>query len=1062
MTYFNNICKKAAAVLLTFMAALNVYAQDITLKGTVLDENNLPLIGAGVMEVGTSNGEVTDMDGKFTIWLAKKGAKISVSYIGYKSQEFTYSGQDNITIRLQPDTELLEETVVVGYGVMKKSDLTGSVASVQSEAIEGFQTSSLAGALSGQIAGVQITQSDGTPGSSFNINIRGVGTLNGDNSPLYIVDGFQVDNIDYLANSDIESVEVLKDASSAAIYGSRAANGVLMITTKSGKAAPRPTVSYNGSASYRTISKRLDVLNPYEFVKLQTEVKQEFANTYYKEGNDENGIPYRYQSLDDYAGISGVNWQDETFRPTWSQDHNVSITGGSEGTQYSALFSHYDEDGIFLNSGFKKTTAKVRIKQKLWKNVTLEVTGNYAQTNKRGAGTTADNGRFNMLAQILSARPTGGLRLTDEELLEKAIDPEMEEEGESLAQVNPIKQTQSVTNTKRGEMWSANGALTWEIIKGLTFKTAATYSNTFTRQNVFYKNGSKEAYRNGKSPYGYSQMGRDVRWVNYNHLTWRQKIGKHSYDVMIGHEVSSKSTEYVRADAMNFPFDNLGNDNLGLGATPSKAASYRASNSLLSFFARANYNYANRYLFTATVRADGSTVFSPRNKWGFFPSFSAAWRINKEDFMKDVDWISNLKLRAGWGTVGNDRIASYLSMDLYSAEKYGVGNGLVTVLSPKQLQNSNLRWEGSSTINIGLDFGFLQDRISLSVDLFDKSTKDLLLAQQLAHATGFSTQMQNIGKIRNRGLEISFNSTNIDRKNFIWQTNFNISFIDNRLMSLADGTNYVQTRSGFDSNFTSNDYIAIVGQSLGLIYGYEFDGLYQISDFEMSPDGTMKLKDGVVYNPSYNTKTSDVEPGFVKYKDQPTIDTDGDGKPDKGDGIITTDDRTVIGCGLPDWYGGITNTFSFYGVDLSFMFQFNYGNDIYNATRVFATQSKRQRVNMLGEVADRWTPTNACNTVPKYNGYVTNDVYSRFIEDGSFLRLKNVTIGYSLPAKLIKKAKISKVRVYASAQNLFCISNYSGFDPEVSTAGNNPMTPGLDWGAYPKSRVFTIGLDLQF
>ena len=1045
MTYIYK-WKKAAIVLLTMFLAISAYAQELTLNGTVLDENNQPLTGAGVMVKGTTNGEVTDLDGKFTIWLNKKGVDITVSYIGYKTYEFRYGGQDNITIRLEPDTELLEEIVVVGYGTMKKSDLTGSVASVSSDAIEGYQVSSIAGALGGQIAGVQITQTDGTPGASVNINIRGVGTLNGDNSPLYIVDGFQVDNIDWLSNSDIESIEVLKDASSAAIYGSRAANGVLMVTTKSGRES-KPTISYNGSASYRTISKKLETLSPYEFVKLQSEVNSEYAKTYFKEGNDENGVPYRYQSLDDYADLKGVVWQDETFRPTWSQDHNVSVAGGSPESQYSLNFSRYDEEGIFLNSGFDKTTGKLRIKQKLWPTVTLEATVNYAQTNKKGAGTTADNGRFNMLAQILSARPTGGLRLTDEELLEMAIDPVMEEEGESLAQVNPVKQTQSVTNTKRAEMWSANASISWQIIKGLTFRSAATYNNTVTRTNVFYNNGSKEAYRNGRSPYGQSQFNRDVRWVNFNHLTWKQKVRKHSYDVMIGHEVSSKSTEYLLGQAMDFPFDNLGNDNLSLGATPSKVASSYASNSLLSFFTRANYNYDNRYLFTATMRADGSTVFSAKNKWGYFPSFSAAWRIDKEKFMKNVNWISNLKLRAGWGTVGNDRIANYLSLDLYSPEKYGVGTNLTTVLTPKQLRNSNLKWEGSSTINLGLDFGFFEDRISMSVDLFDKNTKDLLLAQQLAHATGFSTQMQNIGKIRNRGLELSFNSTNIDRKNFLWQTNFNISFIENKLISLADGTDYVQTRSGFDSNFTANDYIAIVGESLGLIYGYEWDGLYQANDFTVTPDGKYILKEGVVDNPSY---TAGVQPGVVKYVDQ------------TGDGKITSEDRTVIGNALPKWYGGITNTFSFYGVDFSFMFQYNYGNDIYNATRVFATQSRRGRVNMLAEVADRWTPTNANNTVPKYDGYVTNDIYSRFVEDGSFLRLKNVTLGYTLPSKLTKKAKISKIRVYATAQNLYCFNNYSGFDPEVSTAGNNPMTPGLDWGAYPKSRIFTMGLDLQF
>lgn len=1045
MTYIYK-WKKAAAMLLTMFLAISAYAQELTLNGTVLDENNQPLTGAGVMVKGTTNGEVTDLDGKFTLWLNKKGVDITVSYIGYKTYEFRYGGQDNITIRLEPDTELLEEIVVVGYGTMKKSDLTGSVASVSSDAIEGYQVSSIAGALGGQIAGVQITQTDGTPGASININIRGVGTLNGDNSPLYIVDGFQVDNIDWLSNSDIESIEVLKDASSAAIYGSRAANGVLMVTTKSGRES-KPTISYNGSASYRSISKKLETLSPYEFVKLQTEVNSEYAKTYFKEGNDDYGVPHKYQTLDDYADLKGVVWQDETFRPTWSQDHNVSVAGGSPESQYSFNFSRYDEEGIFLNSGFDKTTGKLRIKQKLWPTVTLEATVNYAQTNKKGAGTTADNGRFNMLAQILSARPTGGLRLTDEELLEMAIDPVMEEEGESLAQVNPVKQTQSVTNTKRAEMWSANASFSWQIIKGLTFRSAATYNNTVTRTNVFYNNGSKEAYRNGQSPYGQSQFNRDVRWVNFNHLTWKQKVRKHSYDVMIGHEVSSKSTEYLLGQAMDFPFDNLGNDNLSLGATPSKVASSYASNSLLSFFTRANYNYDNRYLFTATMRADGSTVFSAKNKWGYFPSFSAAWRIDKEKFMKNVNWISNLKLRAGWGTVGNDRIANYLSLDLYSPEKYGVGTNLTTVLTPKQLRNSNLKWEGSSTINLGLDFGFFEDRISMSVDLFDKNTKDLLLAQQLAHATGFSTQMQNIGKIRNRGLELSFNSTNIDRKNFLWQTNFNISFIENKLISLADGTDYVQTRSGFDSNFTANDYIAIVGESLGLIYGYEWDGLYQANDFTVTPEGKYILKEGVVDNPSY---TAGVQPGVVKYVDQ------------TGDGKITSEDRTVIGNALPKWYGGITNTFSFYGVDFSFMFQYNYGNDIYNATRVFATQSRRGRVNMLAEVADRWTPTNANNTVPKYDGYVTNDIYSRFVEDGSFLRLKNVTLGYTLPSKLTKKAKISKIRIYASAQNLYCFNNYSGFDPEVSTAGNNPMTPGLDWGAYPKSRIFTMGLDLQF
>ena len=1044
INFIKSISVRGWFTLLTLILTINLYAQNTTLKGVIVDETDTPLIGATVQVKGTSTGSITDFDGNYTI-KANKGAVITFSYIGYKTQEIKFTGQPTVNIKMVPDNQTLDEVVVVGYGTMKRSDLTGSVASIAAKDVEGFKTSSVAGALGGQIAGVQITSTDGTPGAGFSINIRGVGTLTGDSSPLYIVDGFEVDDIDYLSNSDIESIEILKDASSSAIYGARAANGVVLISTKSGKIG-KPIINYNGSASYRKISKKLDVLSPYEFVKLQGEVNSKYSDSYFKTGNDDDGNPYRYQSLDDYIGVSGVNWQDETFNPTWSQDHSLSIMGGTEDTKYNASFSRYIENGIFKNSGFNKTTGKFRLDQKLSKSLSFNFTVDYALTNREGVGTSGDSGRFNMLAQILSARPTGGLKLTDEELLASAIDPEMLESGESLAQVNPVKQTESVTNNKRAEMWSGNASATWQIIKGLTFKTAGTYNTTNNRTDIFYKDGSKEAYRNGQKPYGRTQMGRDVRWTNSNNLTWKQKVKKHNYDIMLGHEVSFKSTEYLLGEAMDFPFDNLGNDYLGLGATPSRVESSYSEKTLLSFFARGNYNYDNRYLFTATVRADGSTVFSNKNKWGFFPSFSAAWRVSEEAFMKDVEWVSNFKVRLGWGIVGNDRISNYLSMDLYEANKYGIGNNTVTVLTPKQLKNANLKWEGASSVNLGVDLGFFDNRLNVTADFFIKDTKDLLLAQSLAHVTGFDSQMQNIGKIQNKGIELSFNSTNIQTRNFTWQTNFNISFIKNTLKGLASGVESMYARSGFDSNFTAYDYIATVGQSLGLIYGYAFDGIYQSSDFYTTPDNQLILKEGITNNARYGT----VKPGVVKYKDQ------------DGDGIITTNDRTVIGNAMPKWYGGITNTFNYKGIDFSFMFQFNYGNDIYNATRLYATQSRSGRRNMLAEVADRWSPTNASNKVPSQDGYIVNDVYSRFIEDGSFLRLKNITLGYTLPHKWTRKFHASKLRIYATGQNLFCISGYSGYDPEVNSASSNPMTPGLDWGAYPKSRVFTFGIDLQF
>ncbi len=1043
---FKSFGLKGLLTLIALTVALGASAQSIT--GRVTDESGQPAIGVNVIIKGTQKGVSTSIDGTYSIAAAKDDTLV-FSYIGYTDKEVKVGSQTTINVQLTPTENLMEEVVVVGYGSVRRSDLTGSVSSVSAKEVEGYKSASVMEALGGQVAGVQIMAQDGTPGAGFDVKIRGVGTVTGDASPLYIVDGFQVDNIDYLANTDIESIEFLKDASSSAIYGSRAANGVVMVTTKAGKIG-KPVVSYSGSASYRHISKQLDVLSPYEFVRLQTDIDSSTAGTYYHEGIDPvTNEPYRYQSVDDYIGLAGVDWQGEAFNPTWSQDHSVSISGGNKTSRYSASFSHYSENGIFENSGFDKTTAKIRLNQQVTKWLTLDATVNYSNSDKRGVATSADAGRFNMLAQIISARPTGGLRYTDEELLALAIDPIELETGESLAQVNPIQQAKSVTNEKRAELWQGNVSLTAEICKGLTFKTAGSYATTNTRTDVFYRNGSKEAYRNGQKPYGQSTMARDLRWANFNYLTYKWKNDDHAFDVMLGQETSFRSTEYVLAQAKDFPTDALGNDNLGLGGTPSKADSEYYDKTLISFFARANYNLKNRYLFTATIRADGSTVFSDNHKWGWFPSFSAAWRISEEPWMKNQHTVSNLKLRAGWGTVGNDRITNYLSLDLYTSSKYGVGSVTNTVLTPKQLAAQDLRWEGSATTNVGLDLGLWRNRLNITLDMFVKNTKDLLLAKSLSYVTGFDSQYQNIGKIQNRGLELAINSVNIQsRSGFTWTTDFNISFIRNELKQLQPGETRMYARSGFDSNFTNYDYVATVGAPLGQIYGFVFDGIYQYDDFVVDAvTGKTVLKEGVT---DISTYSGTVEPGFVKYKDI------------NGDGKITTDDRTVIGNALPDWYGGITNTFTWKGVDFSFMFQFNYGNDIYNATRLYATQTKLRRTNKLAEVADRWTETNASNSIPSTTGYVTNDVYSRFVEDGSFLRLKNLTLGYTFPKKWTKKIYVQKLRVYFSAQNLFVVTGYSGYDPEVSVAASKPMTPGLDWGAYPRSRVYTCGLDIQF
>lgn len=1032
-----------------FLISVNALAQgtgDITVKGVIYDEEEMPVIGAAIQVKGESKGAVTDIDGNFTI-TTKANSTLVISYIGYQTQEINISGRNSLTITLVPDDVLLDEVVVVGYGSMRRSDLTGSVSSIGSKSIEGFKTSSVVGALGGQIPGVQITQSDGTPGSGFDIKIRGVGTLNGDASPLFIVDGFEVSNIDYLANSDIESIDILKDASASAIYGARAANGVVLVTTKSGKEG-RPQISYNGSSSYREITKKFDLLTPYEFVKLQLELNpSKYGSTYFQEGVDSEANPYKYQTLDDYMHEGGVDWQNEAFRPTWSQNHDISLMGGTKDSQYAASFSAFNENGIFKNSGFKKYTGRLRLNQKITEAITLNTTVNYANTTQEGIGTSGTGGTLTVLSNLLNARNTGGLQVSNEELLNSVFDPLELSENPTFSQINPIKQAEAVTNNRNQEMWGINAALNIQIMKGLTFKTSATYNTTNSRRDVFYGKDSSQAYRSG-GVYGSTQMGKDIRWGNSNTLTYKNKVNKQlSYDLLLGQETTYRSSEHLYGQTSDFPFDHLGNDNLSLGATPSRVETSKNDKLLLSYFARANFNYTDRYLLTATVRADGSTVFSDRNKWGYFPSFAGAWRVSEEEFMKDIPFLSNFKLRVGWGIVGNDRIANYLSLDLYTDSKYGLGNKLVTVMNPKQLANKNLKWEGSSTANIGFDLGFFNNRMNLTIDYFVKNTQDLLLAQDLAHVTGFNSQWQNIGKIQNKGFEINLNTVNVQNRNFTWQSDFNISFIENTLKSLQNGANSMYAATRFNSNFSGYDYIASVGSSIGQIYGYVFDGVYQSSDFNLTPDGRSILKPGVTDISTHSGKP--VEPGMVKYKDI------------NGDGVITTEDRTVIGNGLPKFYGGLTNTLMYKNFDLSILLQFTYGNNVYNATRMFHTQTQTERANQFAEVTDRWTPTNASNLVPSANGYIRYELYSRFVEDGSSLKLKYITLGYTLPKKILNRKFINNVRLYGTAQNLLTLTKYKGSDPEVNMK-NSPLMPGFDWGAYPMSRVLTGGVEIQF
>ena len=1020
---YHTLSKRGYTTLLALLVSIITFAQNVTIKGVIFDETNLPLIGATVQVKGGQAGAATDLDGKYSIQAPKNGTLV-ISYIGYKTQEIKIQGKTSINVTLMPDNQTLDEVVVVGYGTMKKSDLTGSVASVSQKNVEGFKTSSVMEALGGQIAGVQITQNDGTPGSGFNVNIRGVGTLTGDASPLYIVDGFEVSGIDHLANSDIESIEILKDASASAIYGARAANGVVLVTTRSGKTG-KPVIVYNGSASYRNISKKLDMLSPYEFVKLQVELNKKYTDGYYREGVDKDGNPYPYQTLDDYLTEGGVRWQDETFNPTWSQDHNVTITGGTNDTKYSASFSHYDENGIFTNSGFQKTTGKFRVNQKLTKSLTLDATFNYSNIIREGVGTTADSGRFNMLAMILRARPTGGNSMTNEELLNSAIDViELTEGDGSLAQVNPIKQAESVNNKRNAEMWGTNMSLTYKITKDLTFKTAATYNTTNTRADIFYTQESREAYRSGGNPYGQTQMTKDVRFVNYNNLTYRKKFNKkNTLDVMLGHEYSYRGSEYLLGQAKDFPFDNLGNDNLGLGATPSQVRTYKSEKRSLSFFARGTYNYDNRYLLTATVRADGSTVFSKKNKWGYFPSVALAWNVVEERFMKNQKIFDQLKLRASFGVSGNSDIGSYSTLGTLSEKNYDSwGSGQIwNGYWSGSLSTPDVTWESTYQYNVGVDVSVLSGRLNFTAEWFRKDTKDLLLRKPIPSYNGGGSFWVNNGEIRNRGVEFNLAATPVATKNLRWETSFNASWLHNEVIDLAGDPFIVgENLTGFGAGPIE---IKKVGHPIGSFYVYEWQNF---------------SKDGLNL-----------------YKHQ-------------ADGSFTTtptsDDLVVKGQAEPSWTFGWNNTVTWKNWTFNCFFNAALGSDRLNMSR-FAMSSMVGKYKFItfadayykswDMVENKMEALYSTHKNSENKDFPDSDFY---LEDASYIKLKNISIAYTVPRKW---ARIADLQLSVSAQNVFTLTHYSGMDPEVINAGPYGLN-GVDMGAYPIPRTFTFGLKLNF
>ncbi|MDN5287178.1 MAG: TonB-dependent receptor plug [Mucilaginibacter sp.] len=1058
---------KRLLLLLGFMLICHsLYAQDIQIKGAVKSGTGEPLPGTTVTEKGTANGKIADNNGNYEIKV-KANAILVFSFIGTKKVEEPINGRSVINVTLADDKSVMNEVVVIGYGQTKRKDITGAIASIKAEELDKVPVQNVASALEGRLAGVSVTSGDGTPGSSPSITIRGGGSITQSNEPLYVVDGIpQTDGLAFLDPTDIQSIDVLKDASATSIYGARGANGVILVTTKKGKPG-KLTITYDGYYGVKKVTKTLPMLNPYQYVLLEYErslgdptKEASFLSNY--------GTFDQLKSL--YGNQPGINWQDEMFGGTTNnQYHKIGVSGGSKETTFNMFYSRNNDQGIMLNSGSNKDVAKLQVNQNTGK---LRATGilNFSNQNIYGSGTQEGATKLNQLQNILQYRPTLGLKGSDNDFLNMDEDPNAPTSSGSIWQ-NPVITAESQYRNTNIKTLNMNASLEYDVLPHLTYRGLVGYRYLFNEADQFNDARSILAKRTG-GPNGAINQTQQNGWNYSNTLTYSNTFNNvHKFDVLVGQEQIYTRIKGLGVSANQFPAVNLGLNDFSEGAVPGTPDSFVEDERMLSFFTRANYSYKDKYILSASLRADGSSKFGANNKFGYFPSAAFAWRVINENFMHDVSAISDLKLRLSYGSSGNNRIDDYLSLSLLQAGNYPLNNANVTTASAATLANPNLRWETTTTRNIGVDVGLLDQRIQLTVDAYYNRTSNLLLNAAIPALSGFNTELINVGATSNKGLEFTLSTVNVHNKSFQWNSNFNISFNRNKVLALTSGetTRYVYSWSngvaggGGINALGETDYVVQVGAPVGQMYGYRSDGLYRVEDFNYNATAkTYTIKPGIPYDPNYVP-----QPGYIRYADL------------NNDGKITSADRTVIGNAQPKFTGGLNNTFSYKGIDLSVFVNWSVGGKIYDANRLYGTMTQNTYPNTFAYAADRWMtidasgqrvtdPTqlaamNQGKNYPAYNGAGTAlRLDDRFIENGSFLRISNVTLGYRLPKQWLSKVKLASARVYITGNNLHLFSHYSGYDPEVSVANSSRLTPGVDFGGYPRVRSFLAGLDVSF
>lgn len=1074
-----NVRFALVSLLLMFCAA--VEAQ--TVKGNVKDSMGEPVIGATVMEKGTSNGVVTDFDGNFTIKMSSSSHDLQISYVGMKTATVKVGGKSEVTVVLEDDATTLNEVVAIGYGSKARKDLTGSVGSISGAKLAAVPVASAAEALAGKIAGVQVTSVDGQPGADINIRVRGATSVTQSNEPLYIVDGFQQANINDIPPSDIASIDVLKDASLTAIYGAKGGNGVIVVTTKSAQAG-KVQVSFNGRLTVSHISKQLDLMNTGQFVDYQYDraAGKGAGATWAKYFRGNFGNP---ADIDKYYYQATNDWQDEVMGNTpMSYQANVAIGGGTETTKFNLSLTQSEDKGIILGSGVRRTNINFKLNTKLHKN--LELTYNPKMTYRRDEGAGGDAVGTGGIIDVLRYMPTAGLRGWGS--YQEADDSD---EAAKFELTNPVNDIATNVQKKHTYTISNQFSLKWTPIKGLTLRTEGNYNIAFreTQRYWGYMTSTGQKAINQGQPVATITNRRTESYTWTNTASYETEIDDvHNLSFLLGQEIYN--SQYRESSQTNNLFARTVDaetafNNMGLGTPYSSTTTLSTANRTASFFGQASYNYDHKYYLSATLRGDGSTKFAPGNQWGWFPSVSGAWVINKEKFLKDVKWIDQLKLRLAFGLAGNNNIDDDLWRFLYTANSLsgpqfsGASDNYYSI--PTTISNTDVKWETTITRNIAFDISLFSGRLTVTPELYFNTTRDLLYSSTIPSTSGYTLQMQNIGKVQNNGFELTVNGDILRGKDYVLSASLTMGHNKMKIKQLNATDSYMLKESDRWSTEEEEDYYLAVGDELGLFYGYVYDGLYTKDEFDWDASGKATVKEGTVINNviSASDNSGDATmPGKIKLKDL------------NGDGVVDSNDRTVIGNTNPRWQGGFGLSGQYKNWDFTMNFTYMLNFDVYNATRYALSSSSGTRTdfyNVLAEFAtNRWRYTAATGVHDCYYGVAntlnysvddymalnagvtqwnpadltSNHMIDYFVEDGSFLRCSDLTIGYTLPKKLTQKIWLSKVRAYVSASNLFIITGYSGYDPEVDVQSG--LTPSMDYNRYPRNRAFSFGLNVTF